>query len=218
MRPIRNVFLSLHQNTNSVPTKFSTSTSDSDDVLRELYPYPLCRVLDHRSDSTPHSRDNGVSAALACATPDDPNNTAFVPSITSPVPPPSSTYAPLPASTDALSLANQIYVQDSTKPIGQPTAEGLQIPSMSLSPVIEHSRTTQRSTSSPSPNLNMSSSQSADIAVGQTALSHAPSNDLNVESSPSPTPVLDPILPTGLLSFQAVTRPGLSFVYSRNCR
>ena len=218
LRPIRNVFLSLHQNTNSVPTKFSASTSDSDDILRELFPYPLCRVSDHRSDSTPHSRDNGVSAALACATPDDPNNTAFVPSITSPVTPPSSTYAPLPASTDALSLANQISVQDSTKPIGQTTAEGLQIPSISLSPVIEHSRTTQRSTSSPSPNLNVSASQSADIAVGQTALSHAPWNDLNVESSPSPTPVLDPILSTGLLSFQAVTRPGLSFVYSRNCR
>ena len=218
LRPIRSVFLTLHQDTNSAPTRFSTFTVHQADILRDLSSYPVCKVLDHRSDSTPHTHDNCISATLARG---DVDNTNFVPSITSPDPPPSSTHAPLPIDgtlTSALSLGNQISVQDSTQPIGRKTAEGHHIPTISLSPVIEPSRTTQPSTSSPSPKTNVSASPlaPADIAVWQTALRRAPSDD--VQSSPS-TPILDAVLPTGLLSFNFRLRLDLTshfLVYSSN--
>ena len=222
LRSIRNVFLALHQGTDSAPTHFSVSISTErwDDILKKPSSYPSCKVLDHRSDS-PHTHDDGVSAALARAVPHDSNNTASVPSINSPDSLPSSQNAPPPvdrALTDALSLDNQIYVQESTQPIGQTTAEGRHIPTISPSLVIEPSRTTQPSTASPYPNSNASASQSADISVGQTALIRAHSNYLNVQSSPSPTPVLNTIFPTGLLSFQGATRSDFIFIYSSNRR
>ena len=221
--PIRNVFITLHQDTDSTLARFLAPASAYDYglILQDPSSYPLCKVSFHRSDSTPHIHDDGVSLAgnLTRAIPHDANDVAFVPSITSPDPPSSSTNAPLPLDgplTDVLSLDNQISVQDYTQPIGETTTEGRHIPSISMSPVTEPSRTTKPSTSSPSPNSNPSASQSGDIAVGQTAVSRAPSNDLNIRSSPSPTPVLDAILPKGLLSFQVATRSDLSFVYSSN--
>ena len=75
------------------------------------------------------------------------------------------------------------------------------------------------STSMPSPKSNASASSPAGVAVGNCALSCAPSDDLNSRSSPSaPVPVLDAILSTGLLPFQAATRPDSSFFYSSNRR
>ena len=215
LQPIRNVFLALHEDIDSAPIQFSASTEDVEVILCRPSSYPLCNVSYHRSDSTPHTHDDGVAAILIRDIPHDPNDTASVPSITSPDPPPSPTHAPLPVFTHALPLDSQISLPTSTQVIGQTTTERRRIPTISPSPVIETSRTTQPSASGPSPNSNASAS-SADIAVGQTALSRAPSNDLNVQSSPSPVPVLDPILSTGLLSFQAATRSDLSFVYSSN--
>ena len=191
LAPIRNVFLALHQ--------FSAATGNWDVIPHQPSSYPLCKVSEHHSDS-PHPHDDGVSASLRRAIPHDPNNTAFVPSITRPYSPPSSPRDPLPVGgpvTEALSLDNQISVQDSTQPIDQTTAEGRHIPTTSLSPGIP-SRTTQPSMSSPSLKSNVSASQSADISVRHTVLSRAPSD--NVQSSPS-TPILDAVLPTGLLSF-----------------
>ena len=221
LRPIRNVFLALHQDTDSAPTQFSISTGDWDHILRVPSSYPLCKVSDHSSESTPRIHDGGVSAILARAIPHDPNDTAFIPSITSLDRPPSPTHAPLPVDgilTDALLLDNQTSVQDSTQPIGHSTTEVRHIFSaVSLSPVMEPSRSTQLSTSSPSPNSNASASLPADTAIGNTALSRAPSDDLTVWPSPSPLPsstlILDPILPTGLLAFNfnAVTRSDLAF-------
>ena len=63
---------------------------------------------------------------------------------------------------------------------------------------IDPSRMTQPSMSSPYPKPNAMASSLADIAVGHTTLSRAPSDDLNILSSPFP-PVLDAILPSGML-------------------
>ena len=213
--PIRNVYLTLHQDTDSAPTHFSASTRDWERILCQPSSYPLCKVSDHRSDSTPHTHDNGVSATRTRAIPHDANDTASVPSITSPHPPPSPIHAPLPAFIDAL-LDNRISVPNFTQVIGRTTTEGRHIPTTSPSPVIEPSRTTQPSVSSPSLNSNASASPPADIAVGHSTLNRTPLDDLDVRSSPSPTPVLDAILSTGLLSFQAATQSDLSFVYSSN--
>ena len=216
LQPIRKVFLALHQDTDSAPTQFSASTSTLSLVVWEPSSYPLCKVLDHHSDSTPHTHNDRVSVTQARAIPHDPNDAAFVPSTTSPDPTPSSTHAPLPGFTDALPPDEQISVPISTQVIGQTTNEGHRIPAMSPSPVIEPSRTTQPSTSSPS-HSNVSASQSADIVVGHSALSRTPSDALNVRSSPSPAPGLDAVLPTSLLSFRVAIRSDLSPVYYSNC-
>ena len=216
LRPIRNVFLSLHKDTDSAPTQFSASTDEQDVILEEPSSYPLCNSSHH--SGSPHTHDEGVSTTLTRAIPREPNDDASVPSITSPHPSPSHTHAPLPVSNDALTLDNRLSVPTSTQVTGRTITEGRRIPTISPSPVIEPSRTTQPSTSSPSPKPNASASPPDDIAVGHSALSHARSDDINVRLSPSPTPVLDSILPTGLLSFQAATQSDLSFVYSSNCR
>ena len=199
LRHIRNVFLSLHQHTDSAPTQFSASTGDLDHILQQRSSYPLCKVSDHHSDSTPHIHDDGVSATPTHVIPHDANDAASVPSITSPNPPPSPTHTPLPVFTDALPLDNRISVPTSTQVIGQTTTEGRRIHTISPSPVIEFSRTTEPSASSPSHKSNASAPSPDDIAVGHSALSRAPSDDLNVQLSPPHTPVLDSILPTGLL-------------------
>ena len=215
LRPIRNVFLTLHQDTDSAPTQFSAFTGDYAPILEEPSSYPLCKVSDNRSDSTPHIHDDGVAATLTCAVFHDANDAAFVPSITSPDPPPSPKHAPLPVFIDALPLDNRISVPTSTQVIGQTTTEGRRIPTISPSPVIEPSRTTQPSGSSPSPKLSASASPPDNIAIGHSALGRSPLDNLDVRSSPSPASLLAIPL-TGLLSFQAATQSDLSFVYSSN--
>ena len=174
--------------------------------------YPVCKVPNHRSDSTPHIHDDAVSETLARTIPHDPNLPVFVPSLASPDPPSSSTHAPFPVDEsliDTLPLDNQISVSVSTPVIGQTTNEGRHIPTISPGPVttcamlgsMDPSGATQPSTSSPSPKSSALASPLADIAVGHMELSRAPSGDLNVLSSSSPPPVLDGILPTGLLLF-----------------
>ena len=213
LRPIRNVYLTLHQDTDSAPTQFSAGTGYYDDILWEPSSYPVCKVPDHRSDSTPHIHDDAVSETLARAIPHDPNIPAFVPSLASPDPTSSSTRAPFPLDeilTNTLPLNNQISVPVSTQVIGPTTTEGCRLPPTSPGLVttcarhgnIDPSRTTQPSMSGPFPKSNAAASPSAGFAVGRTELSRIPSGDLNVLSSPSPiTPVLDDIPPTGALLF-----------------
>ena len=209
---IRNIYLALHQDTDSAPTQFSTSTGDMDVILGQPSSYPVCKVSDHRSKSTPQIHDHGVSTAPARAILHGPNTPVFVPSFASPDLPASLTHVPLLVNetfTDALPLGNQISVQSFTQPIGQTTTECRRIPTISLSPVTtcamhgnrDPSRMTQPSTSSPSYKSNASASPPAGIVVGRTELGRTPSGDLNVLSSPSPPPVLDAIPLTGALLF-----------------
>ena len=203
---IRHIYLALHQNTDSAPTRFSSFTHDNDSILWEPSSYPLCKVPEHRSDSTPHIHDEGVLTTLAGAIPHDTNTPTFVPSLVGPDLPSSPPHSPFPvneAFTDVLPLDDQIPVPVSTQGIGQMTTEGRRIPP--ISPVttysmhgsVDPSRTTKPSTSSHSPKSNASASPPADIAVGHTELSRTPSGDPNSLSQPSP-PVIDAILPTGL--------------------
>ena len=200
--PIRNVYLTLHQDTDSAPTQFSASTDDWN-ILRELSSYPVCIVRDH-SDSTP-IHDDVVSTTPVRAILHDPNVPAFVPSLTSPDQHSSSTHSSLPVDetpTHAHPLDNQLSVPVSTQVVDQTTTEGRRIPTTLLSPITTNpSRTTQSSTSSPSSKSNASASPPVCIATGHTAFSRTSSpGDLNVLSLPSP-PVLDATLPTGILSF-----------------
>ena len=209
LRPIRNVYLALHQDTDSAPTQLPAGTGHWEGILREPSSYPVCNVPDHRSDSTPHIHEDNISMTLARAIPHDPSIPTVVPFHTSPDLPSSSTHTPFPVDetlTDTLPLDNEMSASVSTPVIGQTTTEGHHIPTISPGPVttcvmhasIDPSRTRQPSTSSPSPKSSASASPPADIAVGHPELSRAPSGDLL--SSPSP-PVLDPIPPTGALLF-----------------
>ena len=70
--PSRNVYLALHEDTDSAPTRFSACTGDWDGILDEPSSYPLCKVPGHHADST------DISMILARAIPHDHNNTVFV--------------------------------------------------------------------------------------------------------------------------------------------
>jgi hypothetical protein len=213
---IRNVYLALHQDTDSAPTLFSSSTKDWDDILWEPSSYPVCKVPGHYADSTTRNYYDDAPVTTAGAIPHDPNNTPFVPSLTCPDLPSSSTHTrdtPLPVNEsliDTLPLDNPKSVQSFTQPVGQTTTEACRIPTTLPSPVSActmhtsidpSSRSIQPSTSSPPLDSNTAASPPDDVAVGHTALSRTPSDGLNVLSSPSSMLVLDDILPTGLLLF-----------------
>ena len=52
LRPMRNIYLALHQDTNSAPTQFSASTHESDHILFTILSYPVCSVADHIHDNS----------------------------------------------------------------------------------------------------------------------------------------------------------------------
>ena len=207
LRPIRNVYLALHQDTDSAPTRFSASTDDRDIILLNTSSYPVCKVPDHRSNSALHIHNENASMTLAHAVPHDHNNTASVTSPANPDPPSSSTHAPLPVDEtliDALPLNSQISIPGSKQHIGRMTTESRRIPPTLPSLVTTyatHLSATEPSTSGPPPKPDALASPPDGIAVGLTILSCAPSDDLNVQSSPSPTQVHGVMPPTGLLLF-----------------
>ena len=161
-------------------------------------------VASQNGQSTPIHDD------VVCAILHDHNVPVFIPSLSSPDQPSSSTHALLlveETPTHALPLDNQISVQVSMQVIDQMTTEGRRIPTASLSPVItDLSRTTQSSLSSPSPKSNMPASPPAGIAAGRTAVSCSSSpGDLYLHRSSTPFP------PQVCCCFQAATRSDLAF-------
>ena len=212
---IRNIFLVLHEDIDSAPMQLLASVHDDDTIICDPALYPLCETPDHRCfDSTPHIHDDGASVITSYVGQYGHRIPAFVPSLASPYSPPSSTHAPLPVDetlTNGLPLDVQIPDPVSMQVIGQTTAEGRRIRTISPSPVIDYAMhgnidpspaSHSMSRSSPSPKSNASASPPAGIAVGCTELSRTPLGDLHVLSSSSP-PVLEGILPAGLLLFSS---------------
>jgi hypothetical protein len=213
--PIRNVYLALYKDADSIPALFTTSTYDWGVILQDPSSYPVCKVPDHCSDSTPHVHEDDTLMTIARAIPHDYNNTAFLPSLASPDPP-SSTHTPLPVDeslTGGLTLDNQMSVPVSAQPVCQTMSENHSIPTSSRSPVttctvhgsvdpsgMMRAFASEPLTSSSLPKSNVSAFPLDDIAVGHTALSCTPSVDLTILSLP-PTPVLGDELPTGLFLF-----------------
>ena len=64
LRPIRNLYIALHEGTNSAPTRFSSTTGDENINLWARDNYPLCNVSGH----TPN---DSASTALALIVPHD---------------------------------------------------------------------------------------------------------------------------------------------------
>ena len=208
LRPIRNVFLALHQDTDSAPTQFSASTGFYDDVLWSPSSYPICKVLDHHSDSTAPLHDDHAPTTFTPAVPDDHDNTALVPSLPSPKSLPSSTCAPLPigdALTDKPPVDNTISLPVPTTPLisssPSPVTSCAIRGSIDNYPMTTHLSVSELSTSDPLSKSYAPASPLDDVAVGRTKLSHTLSDDTCVRSSPFPARVLDAILPKGLLLF-----------------
>ena len=63
LRPIRHLYIALHQGTDAAPTAFSASTGNYDDILYEPSSYPLCNLPDHASHS--HSETSETTRTYA---------------------------------------------------------------------------------------------------------------------------------------------------------
>ena len=195
---IRNVYFSLHQGTDSAPTRFSASTGHLDDVLREPSSYPLCNVPGHHPNSTnnvhgyyfPHYHDNTapLRSSLSGTSPYTPSSSPL-----------SSTY-PLRVEeslTEFPPWNNNISVSVSPQPIDQIGSR--RTPPITPTPVTTRAHRnifTLLSTPKPSASTPLLKSQAlvspADaVDVEHSAYSRAPL--LDVPSPPSSTQVL----PTG---------------------
>ena len=67
--PIRNVYVALHQDTDSAPPQFFPSAGDRDDILTVPSSYPVCQVAGHHPDSSPHTHDDPASTTTARTAP-----------------------------------------------------------------------------------------------------------------------------------------------------
>ena len=82
LRPIRNIYIALHQDTDSAPTQFSASTGDDDSILYEPSSFPVCNIPGHHPYSTPpatHIHGLGVSPSSTIARIVVPDNAALIP-------------------------------------------------------------------------------------------------------------------------------------------
>jgi hypothetical protein len=200
---IRNVYLALHQDTDSSPTLFSSSTSDSDDILFDPTSYPVCKVPGHHPESPSLIRDYHASTTFTPVVPDDHDNIALIPSLPSPSPPASSAHAPLPVDetlTDALPVDNtislpvQIISEDSRVPSSpSPFTSRVIHGSIDTYPRTMNPFTQEPSVSTPPPK----SISPPDAVIVKHTGRHIKFGDLNVPYSASPAPFLDDILPTG---------------------
>ena len=96
LKPIRNIYLALHLNTDSAPREFSASTGDEDDILQWVTAYPLCNVRSHHPDSAPRIHD--VSASTSISRPFLHDNTALDP--------------PFPPDAPSLSVTTPVHIDE----------------------------------------------------------------------------------------------------------
>jgi len=125
---IRNVYIALHQNTKSAPTRFSTSTLDEDNILRDPSSYPLCDESDHIHSHS--ASKTSVSASFH-------GNVTLIPAST--VAPNLSVPTPLHKTLTDVPLAdNEKYIPEQILSARLPAIENIHIPATSLDPVTAH--------------------------------------------------------------------------------
>ncbi|KAH9048895.1 hypothetical protein EDB84DRAFT_1455365 [Lactarius hengduanensis] len=214
---VRDVYVALHQDTISAPTKFFTSAYNQAIALLEPSLYPLCDVPGHHQDSVPHIHDDSSSTTFARAVLHGHDDTAIVSSFLPSSSPESSARAQLlddESPRDVPPLDNNVAVPVSSQPIDQAAIEGCCIPATSPNPVatrVTHggirisANTIRPSTPDPSaynlpPRSKTSTSPPDVVAILHSAHFRTPSDDPDVPSSPSPTLVPDNMSLTGLSS------------------
>ncbi|KAH9165366.1 hypothetical protein EDB89DRAFT_2246752, partial [Lactarius sanguifluus] len=188
---IRDVYVALHQETDSLPTTWDPSS------------YPFCNVPGHCPDSAPHTHDDSASTTSARSVLND--TAALVPvSLRYPDAPSSSVPVPL----CAIANLTDVPTLDNFHSGHQKTIEGVHIPVTSPDPTVTSASaiqdvvtlgiTTPHPTHGTSPSAPPTSIASTSppraIAFQHIADHHTSSNVLHL-LSPSPASVLNKTLP-----------------------
>ncbi|KAH9166396.1 hypothetical protein EDB89DRAFT_2004061 [Lactarius sanguifluus] len=218
--PIRDAYMALH--TGAVPTQFSASNNTQNEILWEPSSYPLCNIPDHHPDLTSHTHDTSASTTLVRTVLHD-NAALTLVSLTGPDASCSTITRRIDKSlTDVPPPDDDIYVPLSFYPAHQTAVENLHIaisqdPACMVQGGVDTSTTTiSLSTSEPlaptPPTSTVSTSPPIVVTVQHIADCSTYSEVLDVPSSPSPTPVLANVLPTGrqLSLDPSMTRPHAS--------
>ena len=122
LRPIRNVYLTLHLHTNCAPTAFTASTGDEDDILWQQHAYPLCNDPSHNPRLTLRLHDAAAPKAVSRAVP---LPASFTASANVPFPTAPSLVLVDETTTDVPPLDNDISVLPSFYPAHQLATKNL---------------------------------------------------------------------------------------------
>ncbi|KAH9013151.1 hypothetical protein EDB83DRAFT_298971 [Lactarius deliciosus] len=197
LKPIRKIYATLHQDTDTAPTGFFT-TSDEDRILLLPTSYPLCNIPRHHSDSTLHIHDDSTSATFAYTGLHDHDAAPAPTSLAGPDAP----FLSVVASHHVLNSVTHAAPLGDIRPVHQTTTESLRTPATSptaanaildtsggtiLDPTPETLTSVPRLSSTPPPTA-ASLQHNADLLT--------PSDMPNLPSSASFNPVPDNILPT----------------------
>jgi hypothetical protein len=226
LSPIRNIYLTLHLHTDSVPTAFSADTGDNDQILWQPSVYPSCNVPDHQLHSTPLIHDIAAPTAIVHGVPR--NDALLVPTslTTAPAAPSPSIHAPIlidEHTMDMPLLDSDMSAPVPFHPAHQMTTESVRASSTSPDPAGASAalnnpsaqtmslttRETLMSTSSVVPPAPLSPQHIADLLVHP--------DEPEVPSSAFPEPVLDDStgpssLTTHFLSQYLIARYWLQFL------
>ncbi|KAI9431330.1 hypothetical protein H4582DRAFT_2132996 [Lactarius indigo] len=178
LRPIRNVYVALHQDTNSAPTQFSATTGDQDDVLRQPSSYLSCKVNGHIHESASTTlartflRVDAAQPPTSLASTDAPSSSI-----------------PTPSHVDEIAHQTVLHIPAaSPDPVTASVVQG----GLDRSTTTTNFPTVEPSASAPS----MAPTFPGGFVVPHIADRRTSLEVLNVPSLPSPAPVLDNILPT----------------------
>jgi hypothetical protein len=138
LRPIRNIYITLHLHTDSAPTALDASTGDDDLILWYSSSYLKCNIPDHHPDPTPHIHDATTPTAIARA--DVHDNAALVPSSLSSTPDAPSLSVPTPVRIDEDTMDDPLLNNDISAPASshsahQPAAENVSNSTISPEPL-----------------------------------------------------------------------------------
>jgi hypothetical protein len=198
LRPIRNIYTTLHLHTDSAPT------------ASDFRSYPLCNVPNHHPDSTPHIHDGTTPTVIARA--DLHDNAALVPSsLTSTLDVPSLS-VPTPVRMDENTMDDPLLNNDISAPAPShsahpPAAENVSNSATSPEPLAATGATLDTNTSARpiSPTTSETSTSTASVhPTGEHPLQNIA--DLHVHSDASEIPF--PGSPK--LALDDVTGPSLS--------
>ncbi|KAH9971825.1 hypothetical protein BGW80DRAFT_1460277 [Lactifluus volemus] len=160
LRPIRHIYIALHQGTNATPVAFDASTDDDDPILERLSSYPSCNIPGHHSASKTthlsshpspdlvHTPTISPTAHSSAVVPQDTTAIGSVP----PSPTPGISLSPLPATipSSELPLALQPSSASTTSRIDQVTPGPGLLPTTLVTGI---SSAPQEVTFTPQPNI-----------------------------------------------------------------
>ena len=201
LKPIRNIYLTLHLHTDCAPTQFSASTDDADSVLLQSSVYPFCNIPGHHPHSAPQIHDISTSMAIPHAVLQD--LAAPVPSFLAPSAPSPSSFLTTPVHVDENAedvplLANLLVPAPSSRS-NLTVTENLRDSATSPDPVVAVATGDNSSVRAMLPTIRKSSMSSSSVpplfeaSLQNNASLLAHSGEPEIPYLASPDPVLDDI-------------------------